>query len=340
MNVSGMTPDLMPPPEFQERFKFVVCSSRLLHDRPNFDGKRDDTLIQHGVDLDISNKQGLELSLAGLGIEGTSMDFMRTEAETGPSRQEGLRRRRAPSPLVDVSNSSQPASFRRPSSATTSTYSDFTPLSAAYPTAISADSGWRFLASMPFFCTLAPYTEPMVLLLSCSLWILQIVGWIWLEVLAAMAIALCGILNIVVRSMEKEEISREEIKRRKGIHKRTETKNGKRRHMERYKIPTSDAVSIDRVDTEENRTLRAIPKGSDPKILEQTTMTSGTNLPSEPRQQHGNVKEEDGSQSFHGLALESLQAVVAGADQMDEVIGQALSMIRHSERYVCKSFRF
>ncbi|KAJ9106312.1 hypothetical protein QFC21_001457 [Naganishia friedmannii] len=329
MNFLDITPDLIPPPEFQERFKFVVCSSRLLHDRPNFDGKRGDTLVQHGIGLATGHDQGLELSFAGLGIEGTTMNF--NEAATHePSRDDGLRRRRAPSPLVDVNMSCQPASFRRLSSAT-SIYSGSTPLCAGYPTTISADSGWRFLAYMPFFCTLAPYTEPVVLLLSCSLWILQIVGWIWLEVLAAMAIALCGILNIIVRSFNEKEVSREEIKRRKGIRVRMEKKDGKRRHVEKWKNSVNEPSTHD-VNTEENRTLRTTPIASDQKALENPTATLETICSHhEPLQQHEHAKGDNGSQSLHGLALESLQSVVAEADQMDEVIGQALSMIRDSE---------
>ncbi|KAJ9124228.1 hypothetical protein QFC22_001026 [Naganishia vaughanmartiniae] len=334
MKFSDITPGFIPPPEFQERFKFVVCSSRLLHDRPNFDGKRDSTQFELGIGLGARHNEGLELSLAGLGIEGMTMDYNKAETQTQtvstePSRDDGLRRRRVPPPLIDVHDSAQPASFRRPSSATISSYSGITPLSATYPDALLADSGWRFLAYMPFFYTLAPYTEPVVLLLSCSLWILQIVGWIWLEVLAAMAIALCGILNIVVRSMNEEDVSREEIKRRKGIRKRTEKNDGKGRHVERRKSSTSKELLTRDLNTEDTRTLRTISMNGDQKIPENATTTS-VKVPW--REEDGISKEDNSSQSLHGLALETLQAVIVEADQMDEVIGQALSMIRDSER--------
>lgn len=333
-------PGLAPPPAFQERFKFIICSSRLLEDRPNFDARRSiytDSL--RGVKTESLVHPGI--TLAGLGIQDVSevADFKGGDTALGT---EGLRRRKVPPREVTVDRARQPASFRRASSscATASAPSDPAHFS---PTDNASHSGWDLLAYSPLLGALSPYMEPVILLLSSLIWILDIVGWIWLELLAVSAIAFCGCVNIVATMSKGKRQGRTVMQRRRSHIRRASSR------QKSQDIP--DKALINHDQRQDSSTDVLLPREAANPSTRPPTRTS----------QHGSPK----SESFHntkrmadsetsallpvppvaadveeqsfkpislqGMALETLQAVVQNAEEMDDAVANALSIIEAAD---------
>lgn len=328
-------PGLYPPPAFQERFKYIICSSGLLKERPDFEGKRhlhpDNTSAQLGIPEP-------RITLAGLGIQAVSYgrgddENIVQEPETGGLRRRNILRRQSGS---QVEVTSPPASFRRPSSSSASAPS--TPVFSSakeYP----SYTGWRFLAYTPFVRAISPYTEPIVLLLSSLLWMFQIVGWIWLEILAVGAIVLCGFTNIIVKMSTEEKRNRSRTRSRKSrrssrdsASKRTISAPRTKQEQNSVKLDLTENIAADNLGmtstsspTEESvQETSRNAAGND----ESAAIVLATQL--EPPKTHDLGTPEP--TSLQGLALGTLQTVVQNAEEMDEVIGNALTVIGESER--------
>lgn len=323
-------PGLAPPPEFQERFKFMICSSGLLKDRPNFDRHR-----SIHSDLSTTSKEPIrkpEMTLTGLGIQEVSA----TEGISEPSPvAEGLRRRRQGPREVETERARRPASFRRASSSRASASMPSTPVFSA-TSDHATHSGWEFLAYSPLVRALSPYMEPIVLLLSSLIWIFEIVGWIWLELLAVSAIALCGFVNIVVTmSMEKRH-GRPRTKRRRSRADRqrgTSKTDGGPRQAD---IGTTSRPEEDEPVIESPTAPSAPSDNRSPKsetVDDSTTTRNGQAAASVPPPTKRVDAEEESSEptSLQGMALETLQAVIQNAEEMDDVIANAFSVIESSD---------
>lgn len=331
-------PGLNPPPAFQERFKYIICSSGLLKERPDFEGKRHLHHDNISVKTEIPEPR---MSLAGLGIQAVSygpeeVDNIVQEPKIGGLRQRNITMRQRGS---QAEMRSPPASFRRPSSSSVSAPS--TPVfssSKEYP----SYTGWRFLAYTPFVRAISPYTEPIVLLLSSLLWMFQIVGWIWLEILAVGAIVLCGFTNIIVKMSTEEMTSRPRARSRKSRRSSRESTSKRPTSVTRTKQehpsvkldPTENIAASDLgiistpSPTEESvhKTSRKVTAKQEPADI----VPAKTQL--EIPKVSDSVRHE--ATSLQGLALETLHTVVRNAEEMDEVIGNALTVIGESERYV------
>lgn len=330
-------PGLHPPPAFQERFKYVICSSGLLKERPDFEGKRrarrDSTAhVPHEM-------QEPRMSLAGLGIQDVSYDHGYEELDTAALQKGGLRRRRIGSGERENEMATPPESFRRLSSSCASASARSTPVlpsSKEY-----RYRGWRSLAYMPFVRALSPYMEPIVLLLSSLLWIFEIVGWIWLEILAVGAIALCGFANVIVKMSKEEKRSRS----------RARTRTRRSRSAERIphsahatsavavqqEMPSAQPEQIDDLSTIKPGTVSAIHQneqsgGEMSHRADEHDEPAAITLATQLRQPDDTYSGTQEATSLQGIALETLQAVVQNAEGMDEVIGNALTLIGESER--------
>lgn len=328
MVTSDNIPGLAPPPAFQERFKFMICSSRLLKDRPNFDGARS---------MQTEMLPERRMTLAGLGIQDVS-DVDGAQWNESILGAEGLRRRKAPSRELTVEGERQPASFRRASSSRASASTPSTPIFSS-SSEHASHSGWEFLAYSPLVRALSPYMEPIILLLSSLIWIFEIVGWIWLELLAVSAIALCGCANIVVT------ISREK--------KQDRSRMGRRRSRESRKRETSDIQDEPEVSSDDKQaTIDAMPPLEDEQRAVQPPTSPSRKEPPRNEIPEDSAESEnveslasvppptarvDMSESsteptsLQGMALETLQCVIQDAEEMDDVIAKAFSIIEASD---------
>lgn len=328
-------PGLNPPPAFQERFKYIVCSSGLLKERPNFGGRDRSRYDNVATPLEPSNAR---MTLAGLGIQDVSYEQADDQRIFAEPDTTGLRRRNNKSGEKELRTTPPPISFRRASSSSAATSVPSTPV---FPSPSEyQSSGWRFLAYTPFIRTLSPYTEPIVLLLSSLLWMFQIVGWIWLEILAVGAIALCGFTTIIVKMSTEEKRSRS----------RTRSKKSRRPLGDSTKRDTSSCGPVEEAPIVQLEPTPNIATGepsptSIPNVNEHEQLDRAVSGDTVENEQSAislpvmHLEEVDHTwpdtteaTSLQGLALETLQTVVQNAEEMDQVIGNALTVIAGSDR--------
>ena len=317
----------------------MICSSRLLEDRPSFDGRRSiHADSSRGVKTESLLHSGI--TLAGLGIQDVS-EVEDARGDDTALGTEGLHRRKVPPREVMVDRARQPASFRRASGscATASAPSD---PARSLPIDNASHRGWDFLAYSPLLGALSPYMEPIILLLSSLIWILDIVGWIWLELLALSAIAFCGCVNIVATMSKEKRQGRTAMRRRRSRTRRASSRQGIQ------DIPDKAPVNHDhRQDsmgvvlppeaasfTTQPQTRISLHGSPQSESLHATKRTADSETSA--RLSVSPVVTDVEEQSFkpislQGMALETLQAVVQNAEEMDDVVANAFSIIEAAD---------
>lgn len=276
------------------------------------------------------------MSLAGLGIQAISYGHGDDENITTEPETSGLRRRNILERESQRQMPNPPASFRRPSSSSASV-----PSTPVFPSSNEYQSytGWRFLAYTPFVRAISPYTEPIVLLLSSLLWMFQIVGWIWLELLAVGAIVLCGFTNIIVKMSTEEKRNRPRARSRKSrrASRDSTSKRGTPTHRVAQAEPGVKSDLIENIATSKPGSIStSIPIGESNRDETRNAIENHESAAIVPVTQLEPAEAPDSdtheATSLQGLALETLQTVVQNAEEMDEVIGNALTVIGESER--------